>query len=159
MQTLTVAQGTDDIQTQADVSADYEATRRIGHSGAIQRPRGSLRTWRPDGTLYKKGTAIPHRADFNTLDNPFFWTAHPDRDRFVREPAAGLHFVVFNPSSDDFRRNRLAMDGILPDGTVLPFEPRSPRPGLQRRAPDDASPELPRAAAGAPLFPLAELRV
>ena len=36
VQTLTVAQGTDDIQTQADVSADSEATRRIGHSGAIQ---------------------------------------------------------------------------------------------------------------------------
>ena len=38
-------------------------------------------------------------------------------------PAAGLHFVVFNPSSDDFRRNRLAMDGVLPDGTGLAFEP------------------------------------
>ena len=126
VQTLTVAQGTDDIQTQADVSADYEATRRIGHSGAIQQSSRLTEDLNgPDGTLYKKGTAIPHRADFNTLDNPFFWTAHPERDRFVREPAAGLHFVVFNPSSDDFRRNRLAMDGILPDGTVLPFEPRS----------------------------------
>ena len=38
--------------------------------------------------------------------------------------AAGVHFVVFNPSSDDFNRGRLAMDGVLPDGTKLPFAPR-----------------------------------
>ena len=124
--TLTVPQGPEDVQTPAQVAAGYESIRRIGHSGSIQ-PASRLAedVAGPDGTLYAKGTAIPQRADFNTLDNPFFWTAHPDRDRFVREPAAGLHFVVFNPSSDDFRRNRLAMDGILPDGTVLPFEPRS----------------------------------
>ncbi len=37
------------------------------------------------------------------------------------EPAAGLHFVVFNPTSDDFHRNRLAMDGVMPGGAKLPF--------------------------------------
>ena len=124
--TLTVPQGPDDVQTPAQVAAGYESIRRIGHSGSIQSSsRLAEDVAGPDGTLYAKGTAIPQRVDFNTLDNPFFWSAHPQRDRFVREPAAGLHFVVFNPSSDDFRRNRLAMDGILPDGTVLPFEPRS----------------------------------
>ena len=71
--------------------------------------------------------AIPQRADFNTLDNPFFWTATPERDSFE---ATGLHFVVFNPTSDDFHRNRLAMDGVFPDGTKLPFEPRSRGQGL-----------------------------
>jgi hypothetical protein len=40
------------------------------------------------------------------------------------QPAAGLHFVVFNPTSDDFHRNRMAMDGVLPDGTKLPFDPK-----------------------------------
>ena len=45
--------------------------------------------------------------------------------RYVAEPGCGLHFVVFNPSSDDFKRNRLAMDGVLPDGTKLAFEPNS----------------------------------
>ena len=39
-------------------------------------------------------------------------------------PAAGVHFVVFNPTGDDFHRNRLAMDGVLPGGR-LPFEPRA----------------------------------
>jgi hypothetical protein len=123
---LTVPQGPEDVQSTADLSADYEATRRIGHSGSIQSSsRLTEDVTGPGGTVYAKGTAIPQRADFNTLDNPFFWTAHRDRDGHAPEPAAGLHFVVFNPSSDDFRRNRLAMDGILPDGTVLPFEPRS----------------------------------
>ena len=131
VQTLTVPQGPDDVQTPAEVAAGYDSIRRIGHSGSIQTSsRLAEDVNGPDGTLFKKGTAIPQRVDFNTLDNPFFWTAHPDRDRFVRDPAAGLHFVVFNPSSDDFRRNRMAMDGILPDGTVLAFEPRSRGQGI-----------------------------
>ena len=31
----------------------------------------------PDGTHYPKGTAIPIRADFNTLDNPFLFSEQP----------------------------------------------------------------------------------
>ncbi len=42
------------------------------------------------------------------------------RDGRSTRPSAGVHFVVFNPTSDDFHRNRLAMDGVLPDGTSLP---------------------------------------
>jgi hypothetical protein len=83
-----------------------------------------------DGTLYPKGTAVPQRADFNTLDNPFFWSSRPRRDLMAEGPAAGLHFVVFNPSSDDFHRNRLAMDGVLPDGTKVGLEPRARGQGL-----------------------------
>ena len=106
-----------------------------------------------DGTLYAKGTAIPQRADFNTLDNPFFWTAHEAADAWVDEPAAGLHFVVFNPTSDDFRRTRLAMDGVMPDGTRLEFEPGEHGERVQLDPRDHASPELPGAAARAPLVP------
>ena len=83
-----------------------------------------------DGTVYRQGTAIPQRADFNTLDNPFFWSVSPDRDGQQQGPAAGVHFVVFNPTSDDFHRNRLAMDGVLPDGTRLPLAPGSRAQGL-----------------------------
>jgi hypothetical protein len=42
---------------------------------------------------------------------------------------AALHFVVFNPSSNDFERNRLAMDGVLPDGS-LDMIPRSRAQGI-----------------------------
>ncbi len=100
-----------------------------GRSGTARRSRPSSRLQEDylgeDGTLYKKGTAIPQRADFNTLDNPFFWSADPKRDRMSETAAAGVHFVVFNPTSDDFHRNRMAMDGVLPDGTKLKFEPHS----------------------------------
>jgi hypothetical protein len=41
-----------------------------------------------------------------------------------------VHFVVFNPSSDDFHRNRLAMDGVLPDGTKLLVGPQSRAAGF-----------------------------
>jgi hypothetical protein len=122
----TVAQGPDDIQTGNQVRRDYARHRQIGHSGSIQ-PASRLErdVIGSDGTRYPKGTAVPQRADFNTLDNPFFWSADPVRDAVSDLPAAGLHFVVFNPTSDDFRRMRLAMDGVLPDGTILRFEPRS----------------------------------
>jgi hypothetical protein len=121
--TKTVPQGPNEVQTSAHVSRDYARYRQIGHSGSIQ-PASRLEHQKLgfDGTVYPKGTAVPQRADFNTLDNPFFWTAHQGRDKFMDVPAAGLHFVVFNPTSDDFRRARLAMDGVMPDGTKLGFE-------------------------------------
>jgi hypothetical protein len=129
--TQTVPQPPDEAASSSEVRGDYERYGAIGHSSSLQTSsrlpadvRGS------DGTLYRKGTAIPQRADFNTLDNPFFWSATPERDRMAEGPAAGLHFVVFNPSSDDFHRNRLAMDGVLPDGEKLPFPPRARGQGL-----------------------------
>ncbi|HET7743652.1 MAG TPA: hypothetical protein VFK76_02835 [Gaiellaceae bacterium] len=120
--TQTVPQGPKEVQTTAEVGRDYTRYRQIGHSGSIQ-PASRLDrdVTAADGTLYPTGTAVPQRADFNTLDNPFFWTAHAAQDAWVDEPAAGLHFVVFNPTSDDFRRTRLAMDGVMPDGTRLEF--------------------------------------
>jgi len=121
--TQTVAQGANEAQSDDHVRRDYSLHRRIGHSGSIQ-PASRLATAvvGPDGTRYPKGTAVPQRADFNTLDNPFFWTAEPGRDAYSEEPAAGLHFLIFNPTSDDFRRTRLAMDGVMPRGPRLDFE-------------------------------------
>lgn len=125
-ETRTVPQGPEDAQTAAQVERDYARHRQIGHSGSLQTAsRLDRDVVGSDGVPYPKGTAIPQRADFNTLDNPFLWTADPERDGFADSPAAGLHFVIFNPTGDDFRRTRLAMDGVLPDGTRLPFEPRS----------------------------------
>ncbi len=113
----TVPQGPKDVSTSADVRRDYAATRRIGHSNAIQTTSRLERdVVVGDGLVYPKGTAIPIRADFNTLDNPFAWSVRPDE--VGETPAAGVHFVVYNPTGDDFRRNRLAMDGVLPSGTI-----------------------------------------
>ena len=71
------------------------------------------------GARVPKGAAILHRSDFNTLDNPFFWTADEAGDRRDAKPSAGLHFIAFAPTSDTFARIRLAMDGHYPDGTTL----------------------------------------
>ena len=38
--------------------------------------------------------------------------------------------MVFNPTSDDFARVRLAMDGVLPDGSRLELPARSIGQGL-----------------------------
>jgi hypothetical protein len=114
-----------------EVEDDFRRVGAIGHGSSIQTTsRLQLDTRGADGRLYHKGSAIPLRADFNTLDNPFFWTADPDRDGFDERPSAGVHFVTFNPSSDDFNRNRLAMDGVLPSGKRLELEPRSRAQGL-----------------------------
>jgi hypothetical protein len=114
-----------DLPDSAGIARDFHDRNTIGHSSSIQTTSRLLADHvAEDGTVYRKGTAIPQRADFNTLDNPFFWSADPKLDEMSTQPAAGVHFVVFNPTGDDFERNRLAMDGVLPDGTKLPFFPR-----------------------------------
>ena len=106
--TQTVRQGPQDVSTVADVH-------RLERDVAV------------DGVVYVKGTAIPVRADFNTLDNPFNWSVN--LAEIGELPAAGVHFVVFNPTGDDFRRNRRAMDGQLPDGTIA-FTPQDRNQGF-----------------------------
>jgi hypothetical protein len=129
--TLTVRQGASDVSTTRDNVRDYHRYRAIGHSASIQTTSRLLSAVRgKDGTLYPKGTAIPQRADFNTLDNPFFTSSRPVADGMTTGAAAGVHFVVFNPTSDDFHRNRLAMDGVMPDGTRLPFDPNDRGQGI-----------------------------
>jgi hypothetical protein len=129
--TQTVKQARTDSYDPALIARQYRHTGVLGHSSGLQTASRLDRDVRgPDGTLYKRGTAIPQRADFNTLDNPFAWSARPERDRMKRGYAAGVHFVAFHPTSDDFHRLRLAMDGVLPDGTRLPFEPRDRAQGF-----------------------------
>jgi len=126
--TQTVPQGPENISSERDVRRDYRSSGRIGHSAAIQTTsRLGHDVVAGDGVVYAKGSAIPVRADFNTLDNPFNWSERPDEIGVL--PAAGVHFVVFNPTGDDFRRNRKAMDGVLPHGKI-PFEPRAREQGF-----------------------------
>lgn len=122
----TVSQEPDDAVGADAVARDARRHGAVGHSAVVQ-PASRLQAdvVGRDGVLYPKGTAVPQRADFNTLDNPFFWSARPEIDRQSDDPAAGLHFVVFTPTSEDFHRTRLAMDGIFPDGTSLPLHPRA----------------------------------
>jgi hypothetical protein len=119
----TVHQGPKDVSTEADVHRDFKRSGQMGHSASIQTTsRLDRDVVAEDGTVFPKGTAIPVRADFNTLDNPFAWSEKADEIGVL--PAAGVHFVVFNPTGDDFRRNRRAMDGQL-EGKSIELEPRS----------------------------------
>jgi len=127
----TVAQGPSAVSSVELTERQFKQTGRFGHSASLQAASRLLQdTVGDDGTLYPKGTAVPQRADFNTLDNPFSWTIDKTRDQWSAQPMAGVHFVVFNPSSDDFDRNRLAMDGVLPDGTKLSVPPRTRAQGF-----------------------------
>jgi hypothetical protein len=126
--TQVVPQGPKQASTAADVRAQHRSTGRMGHSASIQTTsRLQADAVGVDGTHYPKGTAIPIRADFNTLDNPFSFSERPEE--IQPGPAAGIHFISFNPSSDDFDRNRLAMDGVLPGGKI-PFPPRDRAQGF-----------------------------
>jgi hypothetical protein len=129
--TQTVPQDPRNAASQLNVRTDYARGGTIGHSAAIQTASRLQRDVRgSDGVLYRKGTAVPQRADFNSVDNPFAWTADPARDGSKPGAAASLHFVVFHPTSDDFHRTRLAMDGVLPDGPRLQFDPGSRQQGI-----------------------------
>jgi hypothetical protein len=129
--TVTVSQDGPHAASATDVINDFNREGRIGHSTSIQSASRLERdVVSEEGTVYRRGTAVPQRADFNTLDNPFAWSADPVRDGTKDAPAAGVHFVVFNPTSDDFNRNRLAMDGVLPDGTHLKFGLRDRNQGF-----------------------------
>ena len=76
--TQTVPQGPKDVATQAETRKRSRKPGRFGHSASIQTTSRLLQDFvGPDGTRYPKGTAIPQRADFNTLDNPFAWTRRP----------------------------------------------------------------------------------
>jgi hypothetical protein len=131
--TLTLPEGPGDVQTEQLVEqfATDPDNGLVGHSASMQ-PVNRLFAPVVDnyGTPRTKGTAILQRVDFNTLDNPFYWTARPGVDGHSTTPAAGLHFLAFSPTTDIFRRMRLAMDGRYADGVALPIPPRSPRMGL-----------------------------
>jgi hypothetical protein len=129
--TLTVPQPLRRADSSQLVEREFRTQGRIGHSSALQASTRLQHAYvADDGTVYPKGTAIPQRADFNTLDNPFDRSARPEADGMQPGPRAGLHFVVFNPTSDDFHRNRMAMDGVLPDGTRLPLQARARQQGF-----------------------------
>ncbi|CAB4695393.1 MAG: hypothetical protein F2663_04905 [Actinobacteria bacterium] len=91
----------------------------IGHSSSMQ-PISRVAEDMVDnyGVPWHRGTPIALRADFNTLDNPFAYSANPSADGFSTTPATGLHFVVYMPTSDMFHRMRRAMDGQYADGNL-----------------------------------------
>jgi hypothetical protein len=119
--TVTLPNGPSEVVTKNQLLAEAGAG-QVGHNSPLQQAtRLAADVTDNYGRLRKKGTAVPLREDFNTIDNPFAWSATPTVDRWdpTGPPAAGLHFVAFVPASSKFHAARLSMDGVLPDGTNL----------------------------------------
>ncbi len=94
------------------VQSQFDKFGVVGHTSAVQ-PLARLPRdiTDPYGTTYRKGTPVPIRVDFDTVDNPFYYSSRPELDGTKPGYGAGLHFVVFVPTSDGFHRTRLAQDG------------------------------------------------
>jgi hypothetical protein len=117
-------------QSEADVAHGVQQYGAYGHSGSMAQVDSTTSpTTSNYGVAYPTGTTIPVRGDFDTLDNPFYYTSDPTGDHYSEKKAAGLHFIMFQPTIGIFNRVRLAMDGHYSDLT-LPVAPRSPHAGI-----------------------------
>ncbi len=127
--TLTVNPPTE--LSDSNVAQDVQKYQAYGHSGSMQPiVRQTTPTTTNYGQVYPAGIAVSARGDFNTVDNPFHYSSDPNGDHFSSKPAAGMHFIIFQPTIGNFNRTRLAMDGHYPDGTVLGLSPRSHGAGI-----------------------------
>ena len=111
--TVTIPNGPAQVSTMAQVKQDA-ASGLLGHNALLQQA-ARLGNDQTDnyGRFRRKGTSVPLREDFNTLDDPFAWA--PGGVGPTNKP--GMHFVAFLPGHHLFHRARLAMDGVMPDGT------------------------------------------
>ena len=121
----TLPSGPDAVQSfdelQAFAIRDADGNDGIaGHSATMQ-PVNRLATALRDnhGTAHRQGTAVLQRSDFNTLDNPFFWSASPRLDRLPHDA-----------------ESRLAFRRLLADERLLPsLEAGDGRPVCRRHRP------------------------
>jgi len=112
--TVTIANGPAQVSTMAQVKQDATTSKLLGHNSLLQQAtRLPATTYDNYGRRWPQGTPVPLREDFNTLDDPFAWA--PGGVGPTNKP--GLHFVAFVPGHHKFHAARLAMDGVMPDGT------------------------------------------
>lgn len=127
--TVTLPNGPSHVNTRDQLLQDAESG-VLGHNVTMHQanrvvaPAGASGITDNYGVFRAAGAAISLRGDFNTLDNPFAWTANPELDQWNPDLAApGLHFLAFTATSHQFHALRLAMDGVLPDGVNLRESP------------------------------------
>jgi len=112
--TVTIANGPAQVSTMAQVKQDATGSKLLGHNALLQQAtRLAGTTYDNYGRRWPQGTPVPLREDFNTLDDPFAWA--PGTVGPTNKP--GMHFVAFVPGHHKFHAARLAMDGVMPDGT------------------------------------------
>ena len=124
-----------------------------GHSGSLSVVDSTeSRTTSNYGEAYPAGTTIPVRGDFNTLDHPFHYTSDPKGDHYSKQPAAGLHFLMFQPTIAIFNQRPAG------DGRPLPRYDTPCRAALAPRrhqlgAAHDPPAELSRSTTSSSLLP------
>jgi hypothetical protein len=119
--TVTIPNGPAQVSTMAQVKQDA-ASGVLGHNALLQQAaRLGATVYDNYGRRRAQGTSVPLREDFNTLDDPFSWA--PGGVGPTNKP--GMHFVAFLPGHHLFHRARLAMDGVMPDGTNFREPPYS----------------------------------
>jgi hypothetical protein len=117
-------------QSATQVAKGVKRYHSYGHSGSLSVVDSTASKTKSNyGESYPAGTTIPVRGDFNTLDHPFHYTSDPTADHYSKTPAAGLHFLMFQPTIGIFNSVRLAMDGQFP-GSTLPVSPQSTHAGI-----------------------------
>ncbi len=114
--TLTIPESKANVESPQEIAQDAARFRTVGHSASMQ-PVSRLAK---STNGFKKGSAIPVRADFNTVDNPFSYSSDPTRDGWSSTPAAGVHFLAYVPTSFYFHTLRQAMDSPRPTGPPAP---------------------------------------
>src|SRR5258707_10065206 len=98
-------------ESEADVAQGVQQYHAYGHTGSMAPVDSTTSpTTSNYGVAYPTGTTIPVRGDFDTLDNPFYYTADPAGNRYSTKPAAGLDFIIFQPTIAIFHRVQLPMD-------------------------------------------------
>ena len=100
--------------SESEVTATNGGTARSGTARRSRRPRGSSGT-----CVARTGRSTGRGRRCRSAPTSTRWTTRSSGARTPRATGrrgahAGVHFVVFNPTSDDFHRNRLAMDGGCP---------------------------------------------
>ena len=116
--TLTIDESAPEVETARQLGRDATQYGVVGHSASMQPVSRLRRATRG----YAKGTAVPVRADFNTVDNPFDFSSNHKLDSWSSKPAAGLHFLAYVPTSFYFQSLRQAMDGPTGGPAAAPWE-------------------------------------
>ena len=142
----TVRQGPDDVSDTPRVRRDFHASGRIGHSASIQTTSRLAPTTSSAGrdASTRRGRRSRSAPTSTRSTIPFAWsTAEGEVRRGAgrRRPLRRLQPVERRLPPQPPR------DGRRPSGRQDPVPASRPRPGVQRRALDDAPPELPRPAA------------
>ncbi|MGH3266564.1 MAG: DUF7405 family protein, partial [Trebonia sp.] len=103
---------------QAPQTATFEAQREqdakehgiVGHNAQMQYlSRVEEETTTAYGQKLPKGTVFFLRQDFDTVENPFGFSA---TDKIDSTGRAGVHFIGYGPSAQHFEKMRREMDGV-----------------------------------------------